>query len=198
MDLANIQNFNQTIGDQAFKLKVLLSDGEPWFRGADVAGALGYRNKQQALRVHVDANDKSNLEDLRLLQSSTPLNAYEKAQVFINESGLYSLILKSKKQEAKTFKRWVTSEVLPHIRQAGYYGANNTSQSSQQGELASSAQQVRRLALENDQLELCKLVSIRQAFIDAGEELDAAQRWHFRDGLNNLMNSSNRHESQES
>jgi len=51
--------------------------------------------------------------------------------------------------------------------------------------------------LENDDLELRKLVSIRQAFIDAGEELDAAQRWHFRDGLNNLMNSGNRHESQE-
>ena len=67
MELANIENFNQTIGSQAFELKVLLSDGEPWFRGIDVAGALGYRNKQQALRVHVDADDKSNLEDLRLL-----------------------------------------------------------------------------------------------------------------------------------
>ena len=131
MELANIQNFNQTIGDQAFKLKVLLSDGEPWFRGTDVAGALGYRNKQQALRVHVDADDKSNLEDLRLLESSTPLNAYEKAQVFINESGLYSLILKSKKEEAKTFKRWVTSEVLPQIRRAGTYVAQRTGSTSQ-------------------------------------------------------------------
>ena len=101
MQLANIQNFNQTIGDQAFELTALLSNGEPWFRGTDVAGALGYRNKQQALRVHVDADDKSNLEDSRVLESSTPLNAYEKAQVFINESGLYSLILKSKKEEAK-------------------------------------------------------------------------------------------------
>ena len=52
-------------------------------------------------------------------------------------------------------------------------------------------QQVRRLALENDELELRKLVSVRQAFIDAGEELDAAQRWSFRDGLNNLMISCN-------
>ena len=120
-----------------------------------------------------------------------PLNANEKAQIFINESGLYSLILKSKKEEAKMFKRWVTSEVLPQIRRAGKYVANNTSQSSQQGELAASMQQVRRLALENDELELRKLVSVRQAFIDAGEELDAAQRWSFRDGLNNLMNNNN-------
>ena len=191
MELANIQHFNQTIGDQAFKLKVLLSEGEPWFRGTDVAGALGYMNKQQALRVNVDADDKSNLEDLRLLEISSPLNAYEKAQIFINESGLYSLILKSKKEEAKMFKRWVTSVVLPQIRRAGKYVANNTSQSSQQEELAASMQQVRRLALENDELELRKLVSVRQAFIDAGEELHAAQRWNFRDGLNNMMISSN-------
>ena len=59
-------------------MKVLLSDGEPWFRGTDVAGALGYRNKQQALRVHVDVDDKSKLDDLRQLESSSPLNANEK------------------------------------------------------------------------------------------------------------------------
>ena len=204
MELANIQIFSQSVGDQAFDLKVLLSDGEPWFRGTDVAGALGYRNKQQALRVHVDADDKSNLEDLRVLESSTLLNAYEKAQVFINESGLYKLIFGSKKQEAQIFKRWVTSDVLPQIRRTGTYEAQrteSTSRSSQQGELAASVQQVRRIALENDELELRKLVSIRQAFLDAGEDLDAAQRWSFRDGLNNLMNNCNgqeRLESQES
>ena len=139
----------------------------------------------------MDDDDKQKLENLRVVEATPLLNTYEKAQIFINESGLYSLILKSKKEEAKMFKRWVTSDVLPQIRRAGIYVANNTSQSSQQGELAASMQQVRRLALENDELELRKLVSIRQAFLDAGEELDAAQRWSFRDGLNNLMNSCN-------
>ena len=194
MELANIQNFNQTIGNQAFELKVLLSDGEPWFRATDVAGILGYRNKRQAIGVHVDEEDKATLADLMSLDSRLLLCTYEKAQIFISESGLYSLILKSKKQEAKMFKRWVTTEVLPQIRRTGTYEAQrteSTSRASQQGELAASVQQVRRIALENDELELRKLVSIRQAFLDAGEELDAAQRWSFRDGLNNLMNSCN-------
>ena len=194
MELANIQNFSQTVGDQAFDLKVLLSDGEPWFRGTDVAGALGYKDVKKAIRMHVDEEDKQQLENLRGDEMSPLLNSHEKAQVYITESGLYSLILKSKKEEAKAFKRWVTSDVLPQIRRTGTYEAQrteSTSRASQQGELAASVQQVRRIALENDELELRKLVSIRQAFLDAGEELDAAQRWSFRDGLNNLMNSCN-------
>ena len=149
--------------------------------------------------MHVDEEDKQKLEDLGGTEMVLPLNANEKAQIFINESGLYSLILKSKKEEAKIFKRWVTSEVLPQIRRTGTYEAqttDSTSQSSQQGQLAAPVQQARRLALQNDELELRKFVSIREAFIDAGEELDAAQRWSFRDGLNNLVNNSNRQESQ--
>ena len=186
MELANIQNFNQTIGGEAFELTALLSNGEPWFRATDVAGALGYKNLAKAVRVHVDEEDKQKLEDLGGTEMDPPLNAYENAQIFINESGLYSLILKSKKEEAKMFKRWVTSEVLPQIRRAGEYVARNTSQSSQQG-LATSAQQSRRLALENDDLELRNMVAIRQALIDSGEVLDTAQKWIFRDRLNNLM-----------
>ena len=65
MELANIQNFNQTIGDQAFELKVLLSGGEPWFRGTDVAGALGYKDVKKAIRMHVDEEDKQKLKNLR-------------------------------------------------------------------------------------------------------------------------------------
>ena len=99
MELANIQNFNQTIGNQAFELKVLLSDGEPWFRGTDVAGALGYKDVKQAIRKHVDDDDKQKLENLRVVETTPLLNTYEKAQLYITESGLYSLILKSKKEE---------------------------------------------------------------------------------------------------
>ena len=116
MELANIQNFNQTIGNQAFELKVLLSDGEPWFRGTDVAGALGYKDVKKAIRMHVDEEDKQKLENLRGGEMSPLLNTYEKAQVFIIESGLYSLILKSKKEEAETFKRWVSSVFLIFLK----------------------------------------------------------------------------------
>ena len=194
MELANIQDFNQTIGGQAVELRALLSNGEPWFRGTDVAGALGYKDVKQAIRKHVDDDDKQKLENLRVVETTPLLNIYEKAQIFINESGLYSLILKSKKEEAKMFKRWVTSDVLPQIRRTGSYEANNGSQSSQQGELAASAQQARRLALENDDLELRNMVAIRQALIHAGEELDAAQKWSFRDRLNNLMRGHDKFE----
>ena len=87
MELANIQNFNQTIGNQAVELTALLSNGEPWFRGTDVAGALGYKNLTRAIRVHVDEEDKQKLEDLGGTEMVLPLNANEKAQIFIKESG---------------------------------------------------------------------------------------------------------------
>ena len=64
-------------------------------------GALGYKDVKKAIRMHVDEEDKTKLEKLREDEMSPLLNMYEKAQVFINESGLYSLILKSKKEEAK-------------------------------------------------------------------------------------------------
>ena len=83
------------------------------FVGKDVATALGYAKPQNALATHVDREDKS----------TAPIQgtAYETRVTLINESGLYSLILSSKLPQAKAFKRWVTSEVLPQIRQTGGY-----------------------------------------------------------------------------
>mgnify|MGYP003218850313 CR=1 FL=1 len=88
-------------------------DGEPWLVGKDVALALGYKNPQEAIRNHVDAEDKGVSEIL------TP-GGIQKLPI-INESGLYSLVLSSKLPKAKQFRRWVTSEVLPSIRQHGAY-----------------------------------------------------------------------------
>ena len=83
------------------------------FVGKDVAMALGYAKPQNALATHVDMEDKS----------TAPIQgtAYETRVTLINESGLYSLILSSKLPQAKAFKRWVTAEVLPQIRQTGGY-----------------------------------------------------------------------------
>ena len=83
------------------------------FVGKDVAQALGYSNTSKAIQQHVDHEDRGTL----------PIRetAYETRAVVINESGLYSLILSSKLPQAKAFKRWVTSEVLPQIRQTGGY-----------------------------------------------------------------------------
>ena len=85
------------------------------FVGKDVAKALGYSNTRDALSKHVDAEDKTTVA-IRDSGSNYKSNA-----VIINESGLYSLVLSSKLPQAKAFKRWVTSEVLPQIRMTGGY-----------------------------------------------------------------------------
>lgn len=88
-------------------------DGEPWFVGKDIAIALGYRDTSDALKKHVDEDDKLTR---RFADSGQNREMY-----VINESGLYSLILGSKLPTAKKFKHWVTSEVLPAIRRHGAY-----------------------------------------------------------------------------
>ena len=88
-------------------------DGEPWFVGKDVAQALGYNDTDQALRKHVDDEDK--------LTRRFDWSGQGRSMTTINESGLYSLVLSSKLPGAKKFKRWVTSEVLPTIRKTGGY-----------------------------------------------------------------------------
>lgn len=91
----------------------LMIDGEPWLVGKDVALVLGYKNPQEAIRTHVDPDDKGVSEIL------TP--GGKQNVPIINESGLYSLIFSSKLPNAKKFKHWVTSEVLPAIRKTGQY-----------------------------------------------------------------------------
>lgn len=88
---------------------------EPFFVGKDVAEILGYSNPQKALRDHVDEEDKT-------LNDSFTVNGTK--GVLINESGLYSLILRSQLPKAQKFKRWVTSEVLPSIRRHGMYATD--------------------------------------------------------------------------
>ena len=88
-------------------------NGEPWFVGKDVATVLGYQNGSRDINRHVDEEDK--------LTERIVLSGQNREVIIINESGLYSLILSSKLPNAKAFKRWVTSEVLPSIRKTGSY-----------------------------------------------------------------------------
>lgn len=88
-------------------------DGEPYFVGKDVATILGYSNPRDAISNHVDDEDKG-------VAKCDTLGGRQEI-LFINESGLYSLILRSQLPAAKKFKRWVTSEVLPAIRRHGMY-----------------------------------------------------------------------------
>ena len=93
-------------------------NGVPYFVGTDVAEILGYSNTRKALLDHVDEEDKTDGVTIR------DSIGREQAPVLINESGLYSLILSSKMPNARRFKRWVTSEILPTIRKHGVYATD--------------------------------------------------------------------------
>ena len=95
---------------------------EIWFRGKDIAKALGYEKTRNAILKHVDDDDKSILEDIRRgPRFGAPFKNEQGGSIFINESGLYSLIFGSKLESAKAFKRWVTKDVLPSIRKTVRY-----------------------------------------------------------------------------
>lgn len=96
-------------------VRTTVIDGKPFFVGKDVADILGYSNPRKALADHVDAEDKTDGVTIR------DSIGREQNPILINESGLYSLILRSQLPKARKFKRWVTSEVLPAIRRHGMY-----------------------------------------------------------------------------
>ena len=109
----NLQLFNNP---DFGEIRALELDGQPWFVGKDVARALGYgegKSLANAVANHVDDEDKG------VTEMMTPGGTQK--MTIINESGLYSLVLSSKLPGAKQFKRWVTSEVLPSIRNNGGY-----------------------------------------------------------------------------
>jgi len=99
-------------------VRTLIMNGEPYFVGADVTDILGYKNSRDTLAKRVDAEDKG-------VAKCDTLGGDQEMTV-INESGLYSLIITSKKPEAKHFKRWITSDVLPSIRKHGMYATPET------------------------------------------------------------------------
>lgn len=101
-------------------VRTLAIDGQPYFVGKDVAEILGYANTRDALSKHVDSEDKNTVAIHDGIKRGNP------NQTVINESGLYSLILGSKLPQAKEFKYWVTSEVLPSIRKHGAYLTDKT------------------------------------------------------------------------
>lgn len=104
------------------KVRVVMIDNEPWFVGKDVAEILGYKNVRDAILKHIDEDDKNTVAFRDGNKGNPNLTV-------INESGVYSLILSSKLPTAKKFKHWVTSEVLPTIRNYGMYATAELLQS---------------------------------------------------------------------
>lgn len=110
--MSELQVFNNV---EFGSVRTVTVEGEPYFVGKDIAEILGYSNTRKALADHVDEEDK--MDGVTIRDSI----GREQNPICINESGLYSLILSSKMPNAKKFKRWVTSEVLPTIRRHGLY-----------------------------------------------------------------------------
>ena len=114
---------------EATELPVIKYEDEIWFKAVVVATILKYTNKRKAIRDHVDPEDKRKLSELMSKSKrndsfrlkTDPLKGNEGNSLYLSESGLYSLVLRSKLESAKVFKRWVTCEVLPSIRKTGRY-----------------------------------------------------------------------------
>jgi len=113
----NIQIFTSEVFGEIRTCQV---NNQIMFVGKDVALALGYAKPENAIATHVDTEDKTTT----LIQGTG--SNYKSKVVIINESGLYALILSSKLPQAKAFKHWVTSEVLPQIRRTGGYIPTHT------------------------------------------------------------------------
>ena len=144
-----MKNQIQIFENQEFGAIRTLSNeqGEVLFCAKDVAEALGYNNPLQAIRLHIEEEDKG------VLDFSTP--GGNQPVVFINESGLYALILSSKLDSAKRFKHWVTGEVLPCIRKQGGYMVTQPGETDEM--VLARALQIMQTALKRRDEEIARL-----------------------------------------
>ena len=103
------------------QINVVKCNDDIWFKGKDIANALSYENPGKAIRIHVDSDDKMPINDLLTVSKGGSKINYQRSTIYVNESGLYTLIFTSKLKSAKVFMKWVTSKVLPSIRKTGSY-----------------------------------------------------------------------------
>lgn len=148
--------------EQFGQIRMIMQGDEPWFVGKDVAEILGYTNPSKALADHVDEEDKLNNESLSSLG--------QRGGWIINESGLYSLILPSKLETAKAFKRWVTAEVLPSIRKHGEYVSPRKAQ-QRLGEVNSAARIIRQTLREAGMAPQFVAVAMKSLYEPVGVEI---------------------------
>ena len=171
------------------------------FVGKDVATALGYSNSQKAIRDHVDDDDK--------LTERFVLSGQIRSVIIINESGLYSLILSSKLPQAKAFKRWVTSEVLPQIRRTGGYIPTHDAEGNQLSDeqILHLADDIvaRTLQMKNERMDDCLTATevarllgwdaklLNEVLEDMGIQRRRGGRWVLADELSGLGLTEDRH-----
>ena len=138
----------QIFNSQEFgTIRTVQIDNEPWFVAKDITSKLGYVNGKDAVARLVDDEDKR-----IFLRSEIPtLEISNRGMTFVNESGLYALTLSSKLQSAKKFRHWVTSEVLPSIRQTGGYQIPRTYSEALRA-LADKVEENQKLFAENKEM----------------------------------------------
>lgn len=161
-----MKNQLQLFNFEKQEVRTLLVNEEPYFVGKDVAKILGYSRTADAIKAHVDEEDK-------LTRQFTD-SGQRREMTIINESGLYSLILSSKLPNAKKFKRWVTSEVLPTIRKTGSYQLPQTPEGQIRLLLESSVHTDERLTNVEEDIDLLKNKS----------EIDSTQRFQLQKARN--------------
>jgi prophage antirepressor-like protein len=141
--MSKISAMIQAFDFESQAVRVVLRGEQPWFCGADVCRALGLGNASQAIKGNEKAGALGlDTDEWGVTNLDTP--SAQQAMLVVSESGLYALIFKSRKSEAKRFRKWVTSEVLPAIRKDGEYRAAQATANMERGQLA----RLRRLLLE--------------------------------------------------
>lgn len=160
--MVNVVNGLQVFSNPQFgEIRTLVIEDTPWAVGKDVARTLGYKDTVNAIKAHVDPEDK------RGWQITTPSG--EQKMTIINESGIYSLIFSSKLPAAKAFKRWVTSEVLPTIRRTGGYNAQGAA-----GDAGTTLRLMEELMAAREEVAALKLQKARKETADLRRKLEAA------------------------
>lgn len=147
--MENLQIFNS---EEFGQIRTMAINGEPWFVGKDVADILGYKNGSRDINAHVEDEDRRIIKSTETVSLDIP----SRGVILINESGLYSLILSSKMPNAKKFKHWVTSEVLPSIRGNGAYIAGQENMTPEQIMAAGLQAAQKIIESKNQQIEAQK------------------------------------------
>lgn len=197
-----LSSINEIFKFGEHEVKVFGSVETPWFRGKDVAKILGYKNITRDVNRHVDDDDKSALNQILMSISmgteTVPIENFNKKElstIYINESGLYSLILRSKLDSAKLFKRWVTKDILPNIRKKGYYVPNNLND-EQVKQLTEQLQREKNLRIEAEAKNLKLITGIKEekmlsinGYVYLATNEQYARANHFRFGRTESLES---------
>ena len=163
---STISNSLQLFADKGFRVRVVMRDGEPWFVAKDVCECLDLANSRDAV---------SRLDDDEKGVGKADTLGGSQDMMLISESGLYTLVMRSNKPDAKVFRKWVTSEVLPSIRKTGGYGIRTVDDMINDPDTAIRLlTQLKILRLQNDQLAMERDEAIRtRAMIGSRREATA-------------------------